>query len=118
MKKKDLWIRKTSVQLNIDEDWVHEAVMFSYKYLFQKTKEEEVVLEISGLGKMKVSSTKLRREIQKFEGIVTGLTIRFDRETDEKVRETLRKKITDCQEILRIFKLKDENIKNSKRNLE
>lgn len=67
---KDYILQRTAEELQFSKDIVEEVVGWSYKKANQATKLHKEV-EISGIGKMMLSQSKLKKAIVKYERILS-----------------------------------------------
>ena len=67
---KDFILQKTAEELQFEQGIVDEVISWSFKKANQATKLHKEV-EVSGIGKLMLSQSKLKKEIAKYERIIS-----------------------------------------------
>lgn len=88
---KDFIIERTSEELEISQETVETVISWSYKKANEASHRVKEI-ELSGIGTLKLSQAKLRKQIEKLERIISHLTDETKLESVTKTLEELKTK--------------------------
>lgn len=110
-KVKDVLITRTAIKLLKSESLVEKVIGFQFKDVTQMVKVHHQI-EISGFGKFMISGAKLRRRIEKLEGVKKGYEGLILKELPEKQKSYYEKKLGDVTNLLEYLKTRRNGYEN------
>lgn len=92
---------KTAERLGINEDVVYNVVMWQFKELKHQV-QNNVSIEVTGIGKFTVRYARLKAKVEKLEKILKG----YEKDMEEKPSARIQKKIDSVREEVAFLKEK------------